>query len=66
MFDIFGEVGGISSVFIAIVQLLVGPVSEFLFILKSIEKLFMLKTKDHSINKYFSRSKRFENHKNKI
>jgi hypothetical protein len=51
MFDIFGEVGGISSVFIALVQLLVGPVSEFLFILKSIEKLFFLKIKDHSINK---------------
>jgi hypothetical protein len=51
IFDIFGEVGGISSVFIALVQLIVGPASEFLFILKSIEKLFFLKTKDHSINK---------------
>ena len=50
IFDIFGEVGGISSVFVALVQLVIGPISEYLYILKSIEKLFILKTKDQTIN----------------
>jgi hypothetical protein len=44
IFDILGELGGVQLILNLSAFILIGPISEFSFYLKSIAKLFLLKS----------------------
>ena len=56
--DLIGDLGGVLEIFVLFFNIFVGPISEFSFLLKAIEKLFLAQTKDPSIFKKTSMTKK--------
>ena len=59
IFDVLGLIGGILGAFNTLISILIGPISEYDFYLKVIQKLFLAKTEEFNIFKR-SKNKKFE------
>ena len=61
IFDVLGLIGGILYAFTPLFDLIIGPIAEFDFNLKIIQKLFLAKTKEDNV---FKQSKNIKNERN--
>jgi hypothetical protein len=61
IFDVLGLIGGILCAFTPLFDLIIGPISEFDFNLKIIQKLFLAKTKEENV---FKQTKNIKNERN--
>ena len=47
--NILGDLGGITGIILSAFGVFICPISEFLFNIKSLEKVFLVKTRDKSL-----------------
>ena len=51
LLDLFGDLGGVFEVFKTIIMMFILPISEHIFILRTLKRLFYVKTRDENLFK---------------
>ena len=49
MFDLFGDFGGLQEVFLIIASSLIAPIADHFFLIKAIQKLYLVNTVDDQL-----------------